>query len=126
MPQARQPAAQVRFPFPQLQAAFHGRLNSALGLRVSSKFHKKFSVSTEIASRRKGDCVHPLLLHNQTGSRKLSDSVCESRYESAEAAGGQRPINPTIALSQISIVIVAAQNGLERACTSHEARQVLY
>jgi hypothetical protein len=124
--QARQHAGWVHFPFPHLQAAFHRGLNSALGLGVSSKFHKEFGVSTEICSRREGDCIHPLPLRNQTGGWKFGDSVCKSGYESAEHAGGQRSIDPTVALGQISVVIVAAQNGLKRAGASHEARQVLY
>ena len=45
--------------------------------------------------------------------------------EIAKRAGGQRPIERPIPLSQIRVVVLRAQHDLERTGTAHEAGEML-
>ena len=59
------------------------------------------------------------------GVRKRSDPQSERSDEAAERCGRHCPIDPAISFREIRVVVLTAQHDLERARTTHEAREML-
>ena len=51
--------------------------------------------------------------------------MSERPDELPKRVGGQRAIDPAVALGQVGVVVLGAQHHLERSGTTHQAREML-
>src|SRR5262245_17654153 len=123
--QLRHHPAQVHFRVSRLEAALHRRADPALGLGIAAGFQEEVRIATEVRRRRERAGTDALLDKREPDRRECGDPMGKRADEIAERLGGHRAIDPAVAFGQIRVVVLRAQDHLERPATPHEAREVL-
>jgi hypothetical protein len=103
----------------------HRRLIPTLGLGVPRAFEKEVRIPMEVFGRRERDRVDAVLGHGPRRRGKRGNSTGERLDERAELLRRQRAVDPPVALRELRVVVLGAQNDLERTAASQEPGQVL-
>src|SRR5580704_15987286 len=112
--QFAQQAGQVHFRVSRLEAALECSLKPALGLGGLRTRAEEIGIVTKILDWRESYRIDAFLDCDEAGGRKFGDAMRERCHEIIERAGGQRPIDPAVPLSQLRVVILCAQHDFER------------
>src|SRR5690348_4142194 len=112
--QISQHPCQSHFPFPGLEAVIHRGLSLSLGLRAAYGIAEEIGIATELLGRRQGDRVDAILDYHATGRREAGDAMRERSNEFGECCSGQRPIDPAVSFRQLGVIVLRAQQDLER------------
>src|SRR4051812_14794275 len=103
----------------------HRGLHPLLEFATTPAFEEEIPITTELFNRCKFNRINPILNHCTAGGRNLSNLVRQRTDEIAELVGRQCPIDPAIAFSQLSAVVLCAQHDLERPGSAQETCEVL-
>src|SRR5437870_1006928 len=107
--QIRNQLAQIHFCVSRLEAAFHRGLHPFLVLRSAHALEEEIGITTNVLGRSERDCVDSILDHGVASGGKTANPKREPFDEIVEFAGGQRSIDPAVAFSNLSVVIIGAQ-----------------
>src|SRR5579863_3635912 len=123
--QVIQHARQDHFRLSGLEAAFHRSFDPVLRFGLAHTVEEETRIVAEVFRRRERDCIDPLLDYGNAKSWKGGYAMSERLNEISEYSGGQRSIDPAVVLSQRRIIILRAQQNLQRAAATHEASEML-
>ena len=96
-----------------------------MGFGAAHAVTEEVGVASKVFERRQRDGIDPFLDRRVSSGGKCSDPVGECPDELSERVGRQRTVDPPVALSQIGVVVVRAQQDFERSRTTHDAGEVL-
>src|ERR1700690_3525257 len=123
--QAIQHARQCHFRLSGLEAALHRGFDPVLCFRLAHTVEEETRITAKIVSRRECDGIDPLLDYGKAKGWKAGYAMSERLNEIAEFSGGQRSIDPAVAFRHLRIVILRAQQHLDRPPAAHESGKML-
>jgi hypothetical protein len=96
-----------------------------LGVGGTHFLAEEIGVASKILDRGERDGVHAILDDDVAGSREARDPMSQGFDEILKGIGGQRAVNPAVALGEIGVEVLRAQHHLQGSRATHEPREVL-
>ena len=120
-----QSAAEGKLCIACLEATLYRGLNQLLGFRLANVLAEEIGVAPEVVGGRERDRIDAVFDRDTRSGWELCDSPGECSDKIAELRGGQCSIDPAVSLCELRIVILRAQDDLERTAATHETCEVL-